>query len=92
MNEVNNEQAQKIEQAFAEDIHSSVFETLPMKERDYWQAVQWLQQRKTALRTLDALHLAACKGAGLLLVTADQSFAQAADMLGIDCQILVAQS
>ena len=48
----------------------------------------WISQFNTALRTLDALHLAIAVSNDLRLITADEGLAQAADALGIAYQLL----
>ena len=51
-------------------------------------ARDWISQFNTALRTLDALHLAIAVSNDLRLITADEGLAQAADALGIAYQLL----
>ena len=81
--ELTEQQAREIETVFAEDLRCETFQTTPITERHYWQAKQWLHQRNSALRTLDALHLAVCEEENLPLITADRLFAKAATELEI---------
>jgi predicted nucleic acid-binding protein len=46
-------------------------------------ARRWLLARTTALRTLDALHLASAAAEGATLVTFDVALAEAAEALGV---------
>ncbi|MBL3619313.1 MAG: type II toxin-antitoxin system VapC family toxin, partial [gamma proteobacterium endosymbiont of Lamellibrachia anaximandri] len=56
MGELTGEQAELLETTFSEDLRLDVFERVALEDRHYWQARHWLLGRKTALRTLDALH------------------------------------
>ena len=86
--ELSEHQAQTLEDTFAEDLRLNVFERTELKDRHYWQARHWLLQRKTALRTPDALHLACAVENGLLFVTADKQLAEAGALLGERIQLL----
>jgi len=88
MNEISEAQACLIENAFADDLGSSLFRLLSITTKDYRQAQNWISQRKTALRTLDSLHLACSFAAGLKMVTSDEVLAQAADTLGVPCRFI----
>jgi uncharacterized protein len=76
--ELNDQQANEIEQAFAEDLRLNVFERANLENRHYWQARSWLQQRNSSLRTLDSLHLACAAENSLPMITADQKLYNAA--------------
>ena len=69
MKEITEAQASLVENAFAEDTRSGLFRRLSITTKHYRQAQKWISSRKTALRTLDALHLACCFGAGIEIVT-----------------------
>lgn len=86
--ELSEQQAQTLEDTFAEDLRLNVFERTDLKDRHYWQARHWLLQRKTALRALDALHLACAVENRLLLVTADKTLAEAGGLLDERIQLL----
>ena len=50
---------------------------------DFMRARTWIEELATALRVLDAIHLAAASRLGLILVTADAALAQAAKHFGV---------
>jgi len=79
-----------IQKTFAEDIAFGFYSYHPLTFEDFKQAKDWLLQRKTALRTCDALHLAYAARLDAVLVTADKKLAQAAKEFGICYQLLVA--
>ncbi|MBL3589233.1 MAG: type II toxin-antitoxin system VapC family toxin [gamma proteobacterium endosymbiont of Lamellibrachia anaximandri] len=82
MGELTGEQAELLETTFSEDLRLDVFERVALEDRHYWQARHWLLGRKTALRTLDALHLACAVEYNLTIVTADKVLADAAAFVG----------
>jgi predicted nucleic acid-binding protein len=88
MKEINEAQASLLENAFAEDARSGLFRRLSITAKHYRQAQQWISSRKTALRTLDALHLACCFGAGMEIVTSDEVLAISADVLGVPFRLI----
>lgn len=84
------EQTRAVEQALAGDLDAGEFRTASMHEACYWQARYWLARQATALRTLDALHLACASHHGLTLVTGDRALVDAAAALAIPCRALEA--
>ena len=82
MGELTGEQVLALEATFSEDLRLGVFERVTLEDRHYWQARHWLLKRQTALRTLDALHLACAVESNLTIVTADKVLADAAATLG----------
>ena len=82
MGEITEEQAQRLEATFSEDLRLGVFERISLEDRHYWQARHWLLERQTTLRTLDALHLACAVEYDLPLVTADKVLADAVAQVG----------
>ena len=81
MKELNEDQAAQVESTFAEDLRLEVYERAELQDRNYWQARTWLQQRKTSLRVLDALHLALAMENSWPIITADQQLYEAAKTL-----------
>lgn len=81
--ELTEPQANRLESAFHEDRSQGRFRIRPLDSTHYERAYQWLLARKTALRTLDALHLACAEHNEATLVTADQAMAQAAAFFGL---------
>lgn len=88
MKELAEAQARMVEQAFSADLRSGAFASLEVTASHLWQARHWLQRRSTALRTLDALHLACAYIAGLELLTCDRILAEAADVLGVGARLI----
>jgi len=82
MGELTEDQAHGVEAAFADDLIQGEFKRTEPGLQHYWRAREWLSQRSTALRTLDALHLACAVDAGLTMITADQMLATATKALG----------
>jgi len=87
MQEFTEIQAGLVERSFSADERCGLYWQLPVTTQHYRQANKWVSARKTALRTLDALHLACCSGAGLEMITCDELLAEAADILGVPCTI-----
>jgi predicted nucleic acid-binding protein len=83
MKELNEAQASLVENAFIDDKRSKLFRRLTISAKHYRQAHKWISSRKTALRALDALHLACSFGARLEMVTCDEVLAKSADVLGV---------
>ncbi len=81
--ELSESQTNRLEIAFREDIDAARFLVKPMIRKDYERANQWLLARKTALRTLDALHLACAARNEATLITLDAALSQAARFLGL---------
>jgi predicted nucleic acid-binding protein len=88
MDELTDHQARDIEIAFAGDLRDGQFERTEMQPQNYWRAREWLTQRSTPLRTLDALHLACANQTGLTIVTGDKVLADAARSLDQPVQLL----
>ena len=81
--ELNEAQANLVEDAFKEDKRSNLFRRLSITTKHYRQAHKWISARRTALRALDALHLACSFADGLEMVTCDKMLAKSADVLGV---------
>jgi uncharacterized protein len=84
MNELTEPQANRIESAFRDDLHSGRFQICPIDAAHYRRASHWISTRKTALRTLDALHLACADSHQATLVSEDETLINAAQFFGID--------
>jgi len=82
--EFNEVQAVLVENTFNKDVNSGLFETRRVMPECFRQAEKWLSARKTALRTLDALHIACSWGYNAKLITCDAIMHQSANRLGID--------
>jgi len=77
-------QAKRVEAAFHEDLGAGRLRTRQLERAQYERAYHWLLGRATALRTLDALHLACAEALGATLVTLDGALHDAAAFLGIE--------
>ena len=88
MKEITEAQASLVENGFAEDTRVGLFRRLSITTQHYRQAQKWISSRKTALRTLDALHLACSFLAGIEIVTCDEALASSADVLGVPCRFV----
>ena len=86
-NELTEDQAARVDKSFAEDLRLKIFERATLGDREYWRAKTWLQQRRTSLRTLDALHLAISAENGWPLITADRKLQQSAKELKIESHL-----
>ena len=80
--------ARKVLAQFREHVSGGYYEILDIGPREYEIAGAWLSGFNTALRTLDALHLACAFVHGHALWTSDKPLAQAAAILGVDCRLI----
>lgn len=88
MDEFSDQDAAKVQNAFAADVEKGCFRYLAVGVAAFQQAQRWLLARTTALRTLDALHLACAALAEARFVTADQTLAAAAQKHGVNCLLV----
>ena len=84
MGELNEVQANLLENTFNKDVNSGLFVCHQIMSAHFNQAEKWLSGRKTALRTLDALHIACSWGNTAKLITCDTIMHRSATTLGID--------
>jgi len=66
----------------------SFYRVLSLNVSHYQLASNWIGQFSTALRTLDALHLALASLENLKLVTADNGLAKAARYFGLEVDMI----
>jgi len=83
MGELEEWHADTLGNAFEKDIAAGLLSVREVKPSHFRQAERWLSRRRTALRTLDALHLACCWGYGARLITCDTRMHRAAELAGI---------
>jgi predicted nucleic acid-binding protein len=88
MEEITDVEANLIENTFNGDIKMGLFIRHPLSPAHFSQAETWLLNRKTALRTLDALHLACSWSLKAELITCDNILQGSADILGIKSRII----
>lgn len=85
--ELDEPQANRIESAFYEDRGAGRFHRTELAGAHYEGADHWLLARKSALHTLDALHLAAAEGSDAMLITLGEALLQAARWLGVRAEL-----
>jgi predicted nucleic acid-binding protein len=83
MGELDDEQAGQIEAAWAEDLMLGRFLRKQIEIKHYQLAADWIALKATALRTLDALHLACASDSRAELVSEDAQLLSAAKSLGV---------
>lgn len=88
--ELTDEDAQRIQDLFRRHCRRALYHTVALREVDFRRAREWMAQRSTALRTLDALHLSVADRHDLRLLTADQGMHRAAAQLAIPTDVLEA--
>lgn len=86
--ELSEESGHQVLSLFRSHVEGGFFRLLPLDQRDFRQAREWLSRFSTPLRTLDALHLAVAVSNGLSMVTADRPFARAARRLGVEVSVV----
>lgn len=84
MGEIDESQANLVENTFSRDILSCLFVSRQVQSAHYLQVEKWLSGRKTSLRTLDALHIACSWEFGARLITCDAVMHRSAQLLGVD--------
>jgi len=88
MREIGEPQAALIENTFEQDIRSGLYRVQPLAPIHYQKAEKWLSARKSALRTLDAIHIACCWSLRAKLITCDHTMHDAAEMLGLESVLI----
>ena len=69
-------------------VEEQRYAILPIEARHYTLSVEWIGQFSTAIRTLDALHLAIAHLNEQPLVTADHVLARSAEHFGVEHTLL----
>lgn len=88
MKEIDEPQAAMLENTFEQDVHSGLYLIRALTSIHYRQAEKWISARKTALRTLDALHIACCWSFHAKLITCDNIMHEAAGLLGLETVLI----
>lgn len=88
MREIEREAAKITLDEFQADLANGIYTKLLVEPTHYELAQAWISQFNTPLRALDALHLAIAASNGIRLVTADTGFAESANSLGVEIQLL----
>lgn len=74
--------------AFSDHLASGAYVRLHVPEEAFDLSLSYLSRFTTALRTLDALHLACCRHYNLALLTADKEMARNARQIGIPSELI----
>ena len=88
MKELDEASAVAIQSALDEDTTNGCFERTLVSVEAFHLAREWLLSRKSALRTLDALHLACASLANAKLITADETLMKAAQRFGVPAMLI----
>ncbi len=88
MNKLTDAEASLIENTFDRDIKLGLFVRQSISPKHFNQAEKWISSRKTALRTLDALHLACSWSSDAEMITCDKILHQSAKSLGISSRLI----
>lgn len=86
MEELSEQQANRIESAFHDDVSHGRFARCPIEIEHYRRAAYWIGMRKTSLRTLDALHLACAEHHAAHLISEDEALVNAAIFFGLNAR------
>jgi len=87
--ELSKESALRVLAQFRLNVDAGVYTIVPVERRDYALARDWLMTFGTALRTLDAIHLAVAFSNGFEMVTADKALAAAAGRLDVKHRLII---
>ncbi len=84
--ELSRQDANLITSQFNVHLEKRFYRLLPIGVRHYSIAREWIGRFDTALRTLDALHLAVSYSENMIIVSADTHLCKAAEYFGIQVQ------
>jgi len=87
-NELTDEDAERVQGLFRTHVSHALYEVAAIEHEDFVQARQWIARMDTALRTLDALHLAMAHRRGLEVLTADEGLADAGHTFELDVELM----
>lgn len=80
--------ANRVVSVFRIHLEEGHYARLPVDDRHFTLARDWIGRFDSPLRTLDALHLSLAFSADLPLLTADRRLASAAELLGVPHELL----
>ncbi|MFO8099529.1 MAG: type II toxin-antitoxin system VapC family toxin [Salinibacter sp.] len=86
--ELTDEDAQRVQELFRDHCDQGLYYTESIQDADLRQARRWMAQRSTALRTLDAVHLATANRHKLRVLTADRIMSRAGAHLDVPVERL----
>lgn len=82
--------ARRVQELFRAHAQQELYRVIPVVQRDFRQARQWMEKRECPLRTLDALHLAIAHRHALTVLTADHVMARAGEAFDLDAELVQA--
>jgi uncharacterized protein len=83
------DEAQQISIDFQADLEAGIYQRLKVEAVHYQLAREWIRRFDTALRTLDALHLAIASESKIMVTTGDIGLAQSGQALGLKVELVV---
>ncbi|MCS4053146.1 putative nucleic acid-binding protein [Salinibacter ruber] len=86
--ELAEEDAERVKDLFRTHMSHALYEVAAIEHGDFVQARQWIARRDTALRTLDALHLAVAHRRDREVLTADRGLADAGPTFELDVELM----
>ncbi|WP_103016363.1 type II toxin-antitoxin system VapC family toxin [Salinibacter ruber] len=86
--ELAEEDAERVQDLLRTHMSHVLYEVAAIEHGDFVQARQWIARMDTALRTLDALHLAVAHRRGLEVLTADEGGADAGPTFELDVELM----
>jgi predicted nucleic acid-binding protein len=89
-NELAEGDAERIQDLFRTHVSRALYDVAAIEHGDFVQARQLIARMDTALRTLDALHLAVAHCRDLEILTADQGLADAGRALEVEVELVSA--
>jgi predicted nucleic acid-binding protein len=90
--EMEAEHADRVRALFLSHLEEGFYRRLPLEQRHFRLARDWLANARRLLNGLDALHLAAASLDGLTLVTTDRHLGQAALALEVPALVLTEET
>lgn len=88
LREISRADAERVLSRFAAHLAESLYRRIFMERGHFDLAFQWLSELRTALRALDALHLAVAAANELDVITVDVPMARSARALGVRVKLL----
>ena len=86
--ELTEEDAERVQELFRTHVSHALYEVAAIEHGDFVQARQWIARMDTALRTLDALHLAVAHRRDLEVLTADRGLSDASRTSELDVELM----
>ncbi|WP_259086283.1 type II toxin-antitoxin system VapC family toxin [Salinibacter ruber] len=86
--ELAEEDAERVQDLFRNHVSHALYEVAAIEHGDFVQARQWIARMDTALRTLDALHLAVARCRDREVLTADEGLADAGRTFELNVELM----